>query len=1061
MNLRRIIGRLASPMLLALLAACGGGGGGGTSAFTIGGNVTGLASGTQLVLNNNGGSALTISANGAYTFAQTVDANGSYAVTVATQPTGQTCAVANANGSGVVANVTNANVTCSAITYAVGGTVSGLAAGDEVVLSNNGGAVTVTADGSFSIADSAPYNGTYNVTVATQPVGKTCTVANGAGAGVVANVTTVAVSCSANTYAVGGSVSGLASGEQVTLMNGAETLTVNADGVFSFATPVAYNGGYGVTVNQQPVGQTCSVANGAGTGVTADVNNIAVTCSTNTFTIGGTVTGLAAGEQVTLLNNGTVSDSKTVSADGSFAFDAPVTFNGGYSVTVGTQPTGQTCTVANGAGAGVNANVSSIAVTCADNTFTIGGTVSGLTSGQLTLINNGDVAHPTTVTADGAFTFSVPVAYNGGYSVTVGSQPVGQTCSVLQGAGAGVTADVTTVAVNCSVNTFSVGGTVAGLASGQQVTLISNGDTTHPQTLSADGAFNFTVPYNGSYAVTVSAQPTGQTCTVANANGAGVTSNVNNIAVTCSTNTYTIGGTISGLTGQVTLVNNGDVAHALNVPADGSFTFSVPVSYGGGYAVTVGTQPVGQVCTVVANGSGSSVTANVTNVSVTCSVATFTVSGTVTGLSLRSNQQVTLNNNGSNPTTVNADGSFSFSVPVAYASSYAVTVGTYPDAEHCAIVNGTGSNVQANVANVQVNCRPEVAYVVNDNGGIAQYAVNAGGSLTPLEDSGGTPYGLVATGTNPRSIAIDPTGNYAYVPNFGSGTVSQYTIGADGSLTANGSVSTGTGAGSAPYGIAIVGTRVYVANGGDNSVSQFTIGTGGALTPLVDGSNAPYGAVTTDGQPLLITADPTGRFVYVANYGDGTLSQFSIASDGHLVPIAPSVAIAGTSPHPYGITIDPAGRYAYVSNYQDPSQGGIDPNAVLQYSINQTTGELTLVATTTTGVNGPYPLAIDPAGQFAFWSNSLDGTLAKCTIGSADGALSCVSNGTAAGSQPRGIAIDPSRRWTYVVNHGDSSLSQFTIGGIGGGTPPTLTGIAAAVTDNISQPYYVTVGTIR
>ncbi len=56
---------------------------------------------------------LTLTANGAFTFAATVMSGASYAITVSTQPTGQTCTVANANGSNVMADVTNVNVACA------------------------------------------------------------------------------------------------------------------------------------------------------------------------------------------------------------------------------------------------------------------------------------------------------------------------------------------------------------------------------------------------------------------------------------------------------------------------------------------------------------------------------------------------------------------------------------------------------------------------------------------------------------------------------------------------------------------------------------------------------------------------------------------------------------------------------------------------------------------------------------------------------------------------------------------------------------------------------------
>ncbi len=78
---------------------------------------------------------------------------------------------------------------------------------------------------------------------------------------------------------------------------------------------------------------------------------------------------------------------------------------------------------------------------------------------------------------------------------------------------------------------------------------------------------------------------------------------------------YTVGGTISGLTGSVTLQNNS--ADGLIVAADGSFTFATAIDDGGTYSVTVSVQPAGQTCTVT-NGSGTINTANVTTVTVAC-----------------------------------------------------------------------------------------------------------------------------------------------------------------------------------------------------------------------------------------------------------------------------------------------------------------------------------------------------------------------------------------------------------------------------------------------------------
>ncbi len=160
-------------------------------------------------------------------------------------------------------------------------------------------------------------------------------------------------------------------------------------------------------------------------------------------TVGGTVSGLT-GTGLVLQNNS--GDNLAIPANGPFTFSTPLQQqHATYSVTVLTQPSGQSCTVANGTGTAVE-KVTNVAVNCVSNAFTVGGTVSGLTGTGLVLQNNGGNNLP--VSADGAFTFSTGVASGGLYSVTVLTQPSGQGCSVANGAGT-VSANVTNVAVAC------------------------------------------------------------------------------------------------------------------------------------------------------------------------------------------------------------------------------------------------------------------------------------------------------------------------------------------------------------------------------------------------------------------------------------------------------------------------------------------------------------------------------------------------------------------------------------------------------------------------------------
>lgn len=167
-------------------------------------------------------------------------------------------------------------------------------------------------------------------------------------------------------------------------------------------------------------------------------------------TIGGTVSGLTGSGLVLSLNSG--AQTVAVSGNGSFAFPAAVASGTNYVVTVQTQPTAppQTCTVTNGTGTTSGGSVTSVTVTCVNNTFTVGGTVSGLAGVGLVLsLNNG--AQLATVTGNGSFAFPNPIPTGSTYAVGVSSQPLGGTCAVSNGSGVVGTANVLNIVVSCAV----------------------------------------------------------------------------------------------------------------------------------------------------------------------------------------------------------------------------------------------------------------------------------------------------------------------------------------------------------------------------------------------------------------------------------------------------------------------------------------------------------------------------------------------------------------------------------------------------------------------------------
>ena len=255
---------------------------------------------------------------------------------------------------------------------------------------------------------------------------------------------------------------------------------------------------------------------------------------------------------------------------------------------------------------------------------------------------------------------------------------------------------------------------VSGLQQGKNVVLSSGQSTatnvfTENEALgiTTDGTYSFGSFASGiSYNITVRQQPVSQTCTVTS--GEGTLSASTTVVVTCSSDSYTISGTVVGmLSGQsVTLQNNsGD---DLTVSDNMSFSFSTSVASGEAYLVTVKTQPTGQTCTP--NLNSGVVSDNVSDVSIICSYTVYTVSGSVSGLS----GTLVLQNNYGSDLTLTSDGSFSFRV--ASSAKYNVRVKSQPNGK-CVVSNSSGT-ISADVDNVSVGC-----WVLVD-GGVSSTGVN-------------------------------------------------------------------------------------------------------------------------------------------------------------------------------------------------------------------------------------------------------------------------------------------------------------------------------------------------
>ena len=638
--------------------------------------------------------------------------------------------------------------------------------------------MSTSTNGAFTFSTPLAQGSAYNVTVKTNPSGQVCTVTNPSGTIAAANITNISISCVTTvvpTYTVGGTIAGL-TGSAVLENNAGNDLSTSTNGAFTFSTPLAQGSAYNVTVKTNPSGQVCTVTNPSGTIAAANITNISISCVTTvvpTYTVGGTIAGLTGSA---VLENNAGNDLST-STNGAFTFSTPLAQGSAYNVTVKTNPSGQVCTVTNPSGTIAAANITNISISCV--TTTSNGSVSdnfnranGTLGAGWTDMSDGGMAISSQVVAGTKSAYSGDMRTGETYASDQSSQ-IEVTSTQLSGGqwlGAAVRAQNSgqnlylglyfwnsgtpelMLYKRISGNWTQLGSSSfqGALAAGTQLTLSVTGSKL---TFSQNGVARITATdtslTGGAPGIMAYGSPKGD----------------NWVGVGTTGSTYTVGGTIAGLTGSAVLENN--AGNDLSTSTNGAFTFSTPLAQGSAYNVTVKTNPSGQVCTVT-NPSGTIAAANITNISISCVttvVPTYTVGGTIAGLT----GSAVLENNAGNDLSTSTNGAFTFSTPLAQGSAYNVTVKTNPSGQVCTVTNPSGTIAAANITNISISC-----VTTTSNGLSVQYQNTDANNIeyfsyTSQDDGYGTQTLRVLVPTHP---AAGVAHNFLYVlpvePGVGS-----------------------------------------------------------------------------------------------------------------------------------------------------------------------------------------------------------------------------------------------------------------------------------------------------
>ncbi len=288
-----------------------------------------------------------------------------------------------------------------------------------------------------------------------------------------------------------------------------------------------------------------------------------------------------------------------------------------------------------------------------------------------------------------------------------------------------------------------------------------------------------------------------------------------------------------------------------------------------------------------------------------------------------------------------------------------------------------------------------------------------------LTQIAGSPY---TVGDGAVSLALHPSGKFLYAANPGQNEndISLFTIASNGDLTEVFPRTSVAPNGSQPNLLRIdsAGAFLYVANTNSQNISVFSIASSnGALTPVA-GPPVFLGA-----SPLNMQLTPSGNFLFVSipSQTSGTILSFSVNSG--VLTLVSGINARGLNLD--GLAIDPSGTYLYSANFGS--------NSISIFKIGTTTspGALTEVSGSplTSGYTAPVALILDPKGQFLYVANQGSNNVAAYSINSTTALPNILTTSTTTGAfatetSPSFLVSDPSGKYLYVGNQGSSAGIQ-------------------------------------
>lgn len=268
------------------------------------------------------------------------------------------------------------------------------------------------------------------------------------------------------------------------------------------------------------------------------------------------------------------------------------------------------------------------------------------------------------------------------------------------------------------------------------------------------------------------------------------------------------------------------------------------------------------------------------------------------------------------------------------------------------------------------------------------------------------------------SVVASPDGQFLFVVNAGSGTISVFRVGCERPILLDVACARGV----VPVGLAYFHGLLYVVNRGDanhpSNVAGFRVLGNGHLMPI---ESAAYPLSRPDARPACLGFSPCGRYLAVSERATNKIDLYGVKPCGALSLLSVNDSSGAA---PFGLAFTRRG-FLLVCEAR--------PNALSSYAVED--GALkTISPSVPNSQQATCWVAVTPDGRRAYTANAGTGNISQYDA-SPSGALTYVESFPsvpASTGAPLDCAVDPSGRYFYALNGNQGSVSVLQIGGNGG-----------------------------